>query len=173
MVSNQQFELQRNVERRLEESIQSMLERFLGQGKSIVRATVDLNLRKVEEVAEEYSPEKKAISNEKRAWEKSLNKSIKSSGVLGVASNVPGSARNVKPEASERTSESEKEEAQISYEVSKTVKKIVEPFGDIKRLSLAIVEWKVQKLKGAGRRAEAQPQALKELRTSRTRHGPG
>ncbi len=30
MISNQQFEFQRNVERRLEESIQSMLDRFLG-----------------------------------------------------------------------------------------------------------------------------------------------
>ncbi|MBP1729679.1 MAG: fliF [Deltaproteobacteria bacterium] len=165
MVSNQQFELQRNVERRLEESIQSMLERFLGQGKSIVRATVDLNLRKVEEVAEEFSPEKKAISNEKRAREKSLNKSIKSSGIPGVASNVPGPARNVKPEAPERTSESEKEEAQIQYEVSKTVKKIVEPFGDIKRLSLAIVvDGRYEKLKG--RREEEvkyNPRSQKEL----------
>jgi flagellar M-ring protein FliF len=168
MVSNQQFELQRNVERRLEESIQSMLERFLGQGKSIVRATVDLNLRKVEEVAEEFSPEKKAISNEKRAREKSVNKSTKASGVPGVASNVPGPARNVKPEGAERperTSESEKEEAQIQYEVSKTVKKIVEPFGDIKRLSLAIVvDGRYEKLKGRKEEeAKYNPRSQKEL----------
>jgi flagellar M-ring protein FliF len=165
MVSNQQFEFQRNVERRLEESIQSMLDRFLGTNKSIVRATVDLNLRKIEEVREEYSPDNKAISNEKKAHEKSVNKSLKASGVPGVASNVPGPQRNVKPEAPERSSEAEKEEAEISYEVSKTVKKIVEPFGDIKRLSLAVaVDGRYEKIKGKKQEElKYNPRSQKEL----------
>jgi len=164
-VSAQQFEFQRNVERRLEESIQSMLDRFLGLNKAIVRATVDLNLRKVEQVEEEYAPEKKAISNEKRAREKSVNKSLKAGGIPGVTSNVPGPARNVKAEGPERTSESEKEEAQISYEVSKTVKKIVEPFGDLKRLSLAIVvDGRYEKVKGSkGEELKYNPRSQKEL----------
>jgi flagellar M-ring protein FliF len=165
MVSSQNFEFQRNIERRLEESIQSMLDRFLGTNKSIVRATVDLNLRKVEELQEEYSPDKKAISNEKRAHEKSVNKSLKASGVPGVASNVPGPQRNVKPEGPERSSEAEKEEAQISYEVSKTVKKIVEPFGDIKRLSLAIVvDGRYEKIKSKKQEElKYNPRSQKEL----------
>jgi flagellar M-ring protein FliF len=164
-ISNQQYELQRNVERKLEGSIQTMLDRFLGTDKAIVRATVDLNLRKVEELQEEYSPDKKAISNEKRAHEKSTNKSLKASGVPGVASNVPGPQRNVKPEAPERSSEAEKEEAQISYEVSKTVKKIVEPFGDIKRLSLAIVvDGRYEKIKGKKQEElKYNPRSQKEL----------
>ena len=165
MVSSQHFEFQRNIERRLEESIQSMLDRFLGTNKSIVRATVDLNLRKVEELQEEYSPDKKAISNEKRAHEKSSNKSLKASGVPGVASNVPGPQRNVKPEGPERSSEAEKEEAEVSYEVSKTVKKIVEPFGDIKRLSLAIVvDGRYEKVKSTKQEdLKYNPRSQKEL----------
>jgi flagellar M-ring protein FliF len=165
MVSSQHFEFQRNIERRLEESIQSMLDRFLGTNKSIVRATVDLNLRKVEELQEEYSPDKKAISNEKRAHEKSSNKSLKASGVPGVASNVPGPQRNVKPEGPERSSEAEKEEAEVSYEVSKTVKKIVEPFGDVKRLSLAIVvDGRYEKIKGPKQEElKYNPRSQKEL----------
>jgi flagellar M-ring protein FliF len=164
-VSTQQFEFQRNVERKLEESIQSMLDRFLGLNKAIVRATVDLNLRKVEQVEEEYAPDKKAISNEKRAREKAVNRSVKAGGIPGVASNVPGPARNVKAEGPERTSESEKEEAQISYEVSKTVKKIVEPFGDLKRLSLAIVvDGRYEKVKrGKEEELKYNPRSQKEL----------
>jgi flagellar M-ring protein FliF len=165
MVSNQQFEFQRNVERRLEESIQSMLDRFLGKNKSIIRATVDLNLLKVEELQEEYSPDKKAISNEKKAHEKSVNKTLRASGVPGVASNVPGPQRNVKPEGPERSSEAEKDEAQISYEVSKTVKKIVEPYGDIKRLSLAVVvDGRYEKIKGKKEEElKYSPRSQKEL----------
>ena len=89
-MSNQQFEFQRTVERRVEESIQSMLDKFLGAGKSIVRATVDLNLRKVEQVEEEYLPDKKVITGEKKSKEKSVNRSARAAGTAGVASNVPG-----------------------------------------------------------------------------------
>ena len=64
-----------------------------------------------------------------------------------------------------RTSESEREESQISYEVSKTVRKIVEPFGDIKRISLAIVvDGKYEKVKGQkGEELKYTPRSQKEL----------
>ena len=71
-----------------------------------------------------------------------------------MASNVPNvagkSKADIKTDSSGRkTNESEREESQISYEVSKTVRKIVEPFGDIKRMSLAIVvDGKYEKVKG-------------------------
>jgi flagellar M-ring protein FliF len=164
-MSNQQFEFQTTVEQRVEGSIQSMLDKFLGQGKSIVRATVDLNLRKVEQVQEEYLPDKKVISGEKKSKERSINKSGRASGTVGVASNVPGPQRNVKPEGGDKLNEAEKEEAQISYEVSKNVKKIVEPFGDIKRLSLAIVvDGRYEKVK-SGKKEELKysPRPQKEV----------
>ena len=169
-MSNQQFEFQRTVERRVEESIQSMLDKFLGAGKSIVRATVDLNLRKVEQVEEEYLPDKKVITGEKKSKEKSVNRSARAAGTAGVASNVPGPSRNVKPESADRLSEAEKEEAQISYEVSKNVRKIVEPFGDIKRLSLAIVvDGRYEKIK-SGKKEELKysPRPQKEVNDIKT-----
>jgi len=88
MVSNQQFELQRNVERRLEESIQSMLERFLGQGKSIVRATVDLNLRKVEEVRRNF-PRRRRRFQTRRGPGEVAQQEYQVVRHTGVASNVP------------------------------------------------------------------------------------
>jgi flagellar M-ring protein FliF len=164
-MSNQQFEFQRTVERRVEESIQSMLDKFLGAGKSIVRATVDLNLRKVEQVQEEYLPDKKVVTGEKKSKEKSVNRNAKAAGTVGVASNVPGPSRNVKPEGADKLNEAEKEEEQISYEVSKNVRKIVEPFGDIKRVSLAIVvDGRYEKVK-SGKKEELKysPRPQKEI----------
>ena len=40
---------------------------------------------------------------------------------------------------SEKVQLSEREESEATYEVSKTVRKIVEPYGDIKRISVAVV----------------------------------
>ena len=46
-------------------------------------------------------------------------------------------------------SQTEREDSSTSYEVSKTVRKIVEPFGDVKRISLAVlVDGKYEKVKG-------------------------
>src|SRR5512145_3345788 len=61
VLSGQQYELQKSVERTLEESVQSMLDKFLPSNRSIVRANVELNLRKVEKVEEEVQPTKSVI----------------------------------------------------------------------------------------------------------------
>jgi flagellar M-ring protein FliF len=144
-----------------------MLDKFIPASQSIVRASVELNLRKIEKMEEEYQPSKSAVTNEKKSKERSSNQTAKSGGVPGVASNVPatGGTRDVRPETPNRVSESEREESQISYEVSKTVRKIMEPFGDIKKVSLAIVvDGKYEKVKGQkGEEVKYVPRSTKEL----------
>jgi flagellar M-ring protein FliF len=166
-LSGQQYELQRGVERKLEESIQSMLDKFIPASQSIVRANVELNLRKIEKMEEEYQPTKSAITAEKKSKERTSNSTAKVGGVPGVASNVPttGGTRNVSTETPGRVNESEREESQITYEVSKSVRKIVEPFGDIKKVSLAIVvDGKYEKVKGQkGEEVKYVPRSAKEL----------
>lgn len=169
-LSGHQYELQKSVEKTLEESVQTMLDKFLPSNKSIVRATVELNLRKVEEVAEEFQPNKSVITAERKSREKNVNKTGGTGGVPGVASNVPNVAGKTKADiradnSGGRTSESEREESQTSYEVSKTVRKIVEPIGDIKRISLAIVvDGKYEKVKEKKKEVlKYTPRSQKEL----------
>ncbi len=168
-LSGQQYELQRSIERKLEESVQSMLDKFLPASKSMVRASVELNLRKVEKVEEEYFPEKRAATGEKRSREKVVGRTLKASGVPGVASNAPSTVRKeaapAKQEDIGKANESEREEAQTTYEVSKTVRKIVEPFGEIKKMSLAIVvDGKYERVKGQkGEELKYTPRSQKEL----------
>ncbi len=172
-LSGQQFELQKSVERTVEESVQSMLDRFIPANKSIIRANVELNLRKVEKVEEEFEPNKRVPTSERKSREKVVNRTGGTAGVPGVASNVPNitnknanAAARVETTSTGRGSESEREESQTTYEVSKTVKKIVEPFGDIKRMSVAIVlDGKYEKVKGQNGAEELKysPRSQKEL----------
>jgi flagellar M-ring protein FliF len=164
VLSGQQFELQKGVEKRVEESIQSMLDKFIPASKSIVRANVELNLRKVERVEEEYLPGKSVVTNEKKSREKAATQGAKVGGVPGVASNNPAVAA-AKQEAPQKSNESEREESQVTYEVSKSVRKIIEPFGDIKKISVAIVlDGKYEKIKGAkGEELKYIPRTQKEL----------
>ena len=95
----------------------------------------ELYLRKIEKMEEEYQPNKSVIAAEKKSRERTSNQTAKVGGVPGVASNIPttGGTRDVRPETPNRVNESEREESQITYEVSKSVSKIIEPFGDIKK----------------------------------------
>jgi flagellar M-ring protein FliF len=166
-LSGQQYEIQKGVERKIEESIQSMLDRFLPASRSIVRVTAELNLRKVEKVQEEYQPDKKVPTAEKKSAERSVNTTAKPGGVPGVAAAV---AKNGSPPPQEdttrRSSETQREESQITYEVGKTVSKIVEPYGDIKRLSVAVlVDGKYDKAGSGGKKEEIKyiPRTQKDL----------
>jgi flagellar M-ring protein FliF len=177
VLSGQQFELQKGVEKRVEESIQSMLDKFIPASKSIVRANVELNLRKVEKVEEEYLPGKSVITSEKKSREKAATQAPKVGGVPGVASNSPAmataatAAAGTPPAAAkqetvqQKSNESEREESHTTYEVSKSVKKIVEPFGDIRKISVAIVlDGKYEKVKGQkGEELKYVPRSQKEL----------
>ncbi len=173
-MSGQHYELQKNVEKTIEESVQSMLNKFIPANKSIIRANVELNLRKVEKVEEEYDPNKRVPNNERKSKEKNVNRLAGVAGVPGVASNVPNQAGKNQPNQAPRAdlaastgrgSESEREESHITYEVSKTVKKIVEPYGDIKKMSVAIVlDGKYEKVKGQnGEELRYSPRSQKEL----------
>jgi len=166
VLSGQQYELQKSVEKRLEESIQSMLSTFLPASRSIVRANIELNLRKVEIVEEEYNPEKAVVATSKSSKEMVASKSVKVGGVPGVASNSPGAQpKEANKDNQDKSKESEREEEQKTYELSKTIRKIVEPYGDIKRVSLAVVvDGKYEKVKGQkGEESKYIPRSQKEL----------
>jgi flagellar M-ring protein FliF len=170
-VSGEEYELQRNVEKKIEDSVQSMLQTFLTNSRSVVRASVELNLRKVEKVEEEYAPDKAVVSSQKKVSEKSVNGRGKPSGVPGaeaaeVAAAAKAKQRAAAPKQEEQNiSETDREDDQVDYEVSKTVRKIVEPFGDIKRISLAVlVDGKYEKIKGdKGEELKYLPRSQQEL----------
>ena len=142
-----QLEIQRGVERKIEDSVQALLDRAIGVGRSIVRANVELNFRKVEETREEYIPEKTVVREEKRSKERNVNRTREEKGVPGVASNLQ--AKGEKEAASDTQSQAEREESQIAYELSRTIKKIAEPVGEIKRISIAVlVDGRYERVKG-------------------------
>lgn len=167
VLTGHQYELQKNIEKKIEESIKSMLDAFLPAGKSIVRANVELNLKKVEVLEEEYNPDKAVAISSKKSIEKVTNKSAKTGGVPGVASNV-GGAQKTAPE-DEKITGSERQDEQKTYELSKAIRKIVEPYGDIKKISLAVVvDGKYEKVKeGKKEVLKYTPRSQKEIQDIR------
>jgi flagellar M-ring protein FliF len=135
-LSASQLELQQGLERELERKIQSLLERAVGPQRAVARVSVSMDFQRVESTHEVFDPSSTAIRSEQRGTERSSGATAAPSGPPGVASNVPGSSLPTPPTTS---SETQKQNETVNYEVSKSIKRVVEPVGRIKRLSAAVL----------------------------------
>ncbi|MDP4173243.1 MAG: flagellar basal-body MS-ring/collar protein FliF [Bacteroidota bacterium] len=113
--SSKQYEIKQNVENYLAQKAQNMLDNILGYGNAIVTVNADLDFNQVEKTMELYDPETQVAVSEQSI--KALNNG-KTSG--------------------DSTSQSN-ENNTTNYEISKTIQRVVEGTGYIKRLSLAAV----------------------------------
>ena len=135
-ISASQAEYSRSLVRNYEQRVQSMLDGVLGPGKSIVRVDADIDFRRVERTEQKVDPDAVAVLAEQRTTEKSSG-STPGGGIPGVLSNTPGVPQGVAGRGS--SSSAEKQNESVNYEVSKTVSRIVEPTGIIKKLSVAVM----------------------------------
>lgn len=130
-----QIEMQRRVERDLEQRVQTMLDQVLGRDKSVIRVTAPLEFRQVEITEESFDPDSQVVRSETRSQEKVVEDGG-SLGVPGVRTNVPDAlpaSEGGHPKEAKRKNET------LNYEVNRKVSKIIEPTGAIKRLSVAVL----------------------------------
>ena len=141
LFSATQQEFEANLEGRMERHIESMLEKVVGVGKVVARVDLDLNMKRVERTREIFDPEKQIERSIRRIKESNQSGAAGTGGVPGVQANVPESERNKNVAAaaggteqkSSRTSET------INYEIDKTIERTVEPVGEIRKISVAVM----------------------------------
>lgn len=124
---------QTEIEQVYVERIETLLERALGPGHAVARVTATLDLAQVERTEELVDPERSAVKSERRNVESSAT--TVASGAPGVnqtLSNETGGARDDGPS-------SQREDATVSYEVSRITSRSVQPMGAIRRLSVAVL----------------------------------
>ncbi len=137
-----QMALQRQYEREMQASVQSMLEHVVGSGKAVVRVSAELDFDEKESRMEIFAPlENKDnpsafIRSESRREEVSESTGQSAEGAPGSDSNIP-----YYPESNSaaESSSSEKSERIINWEIDK--EEVLQKFapGAIKRLTVAVI----------------------------------
>ena len=149
------LQYQQSMEKSLEYRAQSLLDRALGVGNSLVQITASLDFSQREHLEEAYDPNGSAVRSEQATTEKSGSST--NSGVPGAESNLNESSGSKGFNSSSRSEET------VNYEVSKTVSKIIEPVGSIKNLSVAVLVADRLKPGEEGTEATYEPRPAEEL----------
>ncbi|MEE4253122.1 MAG: flagellar basal-body MS-ring/collar protein FliF [Desulfuromusa sp.] len=123
---------QQTMERRLEVRAQSLLDRALGAGNSLVRVNAEVDFDQREKVEEALDPKGSVVVSEQTSTEEGGTQG--SSGVPGVVSNLQEQAPTVVP-----ATPSSRSDETVNYELSKIVSKTVQSVGTLKTLSVSVL----------------------------------
>ena len=113
--SSKQYEIKQSIENYLATKAQSILDNVLGYGNAIVRVNADLNFDQVEKTIESYDPDSQVAISEQTIKNENTGRSLSDSTGEVSQNNT------------------------VNYEINKTIQKVVEGTGNIKRLSIAAV----------------------------------
>lgn len=123
---------QQTMERRLEVRAQSLLDRALGAGNSLVRVNAEVDFDQREKTEEALDPKGSVVVSEQTSTEEGGMEA--SSGVPGVVSNLQGNAATTTP-----ATPATRSDETVNYELSKIVSKTVQSVGTLKTLSVSVL----------------------------------
>lgn len=136
-LNNREMNEKKRFQDELAGNVLAILEPLYGAGHVSTRVNAELDFSEVEETAELYEPERRAIVSEQRAEERGPQ-ALTASGVPGTAANLAASGAAA-PAATAALAPPAKLSETKNYEVSKTVRKTSSPRGRLRRISVAVV----------------------------------
>ena len=132
----QLLEMKTKIEKDVEERVESILSRAVGQGKVIARVNATLNPRTTATVEELVDPEKTAMLSTQTQEESLDGSRTNPTGIPGARSNLPGAQDNGQVGFNQNV---KKETKTSNYAVPKTTRNIKEGAGDLERMSIAVI----------------------------------
>jgi flagellar M-ring protein FliF len=151
------IELQRTIEAQLEDRVRQTLEHAVGAGRVAVQVAATVNFAASEKTEEAYDPDRQVIRNEQTTVEKTVSGGTTASGVPGDAPSLAGVGR------ADNAASSERQSATKSYEISKVTSRVVEPVGQVERLSVAVLIDDARAPEAGGKAGAAGPRTRDEL----------
>ena len=132
-ISPDMLEYQMQVEHRMEERAQALLDKSLGAKNAMVRVTAILDFAHKEKTEETFDPEEPVIRSEQQSEERTGSEIT--GGVPGVQSNLEGPTA----QPSGASPPSSRSQRTTNYEISKVVSKTTNPVGTVSKLSVSVL----------------------------------
>jgi flagellar M-ring protein FliF len=161
--SDELIEYRQKLERDLMAKANSTLEPLLGPGRYRIGLSVDCDFSSGEQSDEVYDPEKSVMVTSQKSEE--TNTAASTGGVPGTASNLPRPAARASGSGATVSRRTEN----ISYQSSRTVRKVRLPQGTIRRISASVLLDQTSRWEKQGGRYQRvlQPPSPESLRAIR------
>ena len=133
-----QMEMTKKVQDNLQKNVQSLLDASLGEGKSFVRISVELDFDQKTTDSQTYTPvvdESGIVRSQQTMSESYAGTSTQPGGPAGTQSNVPGYVE----QNNNSQAQYERKENTTNYEVNEEKRKVVASPGSIRRLTVAVL----------------------------------
>ena len=142
-LTGQQLDVRQKMETEMAAKIVQILEPTVGAGKVRPQVSIAMNFQQIDETVEQYDPQGSVIKSTQRDLDNTPN-SRSVGGLVGPRSFNPpatGAATPATPPAAETPAGPTplRQNELINYEVSKSVKHIVNPVGTVERVSVAVI----------------------------------
>ncbi len=137
-LSNKAETMRQDYERRMADTIESLVGRTVGQGSVRATVTADLNFDRVVQNEEIYDPASQVVRSTQTSEESNKETEAGSENV-SVDNNLPAGGNNLLGGATGPQSNSNKTDETTNYEISKTTRNLVRETGDVKKLSVAVM----------------------------------
>lgn len=134
VLTTKQIQFEQDFERRIEKSVQSMLEKVAGPGKVVVRANAVLDFDQVEITKEDYGD--KQVRSQQVTEESSTSNTTNPGGNPGVDSNIP---QYPEVTGGDSGGSSQRTEKVTNYEIDKAGERRIVAPGQVKQLSLSVI----------------------------------
>jgi flagellar M-ring protein FliF len=135
-LTSNQLEFKETVAKTIENRILTMLGGVLGREKITAKVSADVDFKQTEQTEEIYDPDSQVARSEQRN-EESSSGATPVGGVAGATANQPaGQTAQVGQGA---PSQSQKLNETINYEINKIIKRTINPTGEIRKLSVAVM----------------------------------
>lgn len=118
-LTSQQYAQQVEVEQNLTNKVQSLLDGVLGYGNSEVRVSAELDFTQIDRTITDFDPESQVVRSEQNIIDSSKSSDSLSYPAVSMSKGASNQIAN--------------------YEISKTVSRVIEGVGNIKRLSVAVL----------------------------------
>jgi flagellar M-ring protein FliF len=130
------LELKKKVEGELEDRVEAILAKVVGQAKVIARVEATLNNKISSSVEESVDPEKTAIKSQQSEEESLDGARTNPAGVPGSRANIPGAEDAGQVGFKQDV---KKEIKTTNYDIPKTVRNVKESAGNLERISIAVL----------------------------------
>lgn len=136
-VTSAQREYQKRVERELETSIREILGRVVGHNKVVAKVQAEVDFKKIETTVQDVDPERTVVLGSQKNEQSSQGQGLNPTGVPGAKSNLPGEREDAAAGGSSNSNKQTMET--LNFDVKRTVSRIVEPVGTLKKISTAVL----------------------------------